>query len=223
MPRLPLQRPADTPVSQPGMTHASPPIAPASPTIPTKRPFTARQQAFIEHYVVCKNASEAARQAGYSPKDANVNGPRLLANDSIRAEIDRRLAKIAEKLEITAERIEAEMAKTAFCNMGDFIGPDGLPLSDFRGLSRDQTAAIRGYTIEEFKDGRSDKREVRRIKFMLWDKDKNLENLAKHRGMSVERHDHKHEHQHTLMGHLLLEIDEESRGLVVEHEKGKAA
>lgn len=218
MPRLPLQRPTGA-----ATTQASPPIAPASPAIPTKRPFTARQQAFIEHYVVSKNATDAARKAGYAPNSANVDGPRLLSNAGIRAEIDLRLAQQAEKLEITAERVQAEIAKIAFLDMGNYLGPDGLPLSDFSKLPRDHTAAIRSITVEEFKDGRSDKREVRRLKFTLGDKEKALEMLAKRFGMLVERHEHDHNHQHTVLGRILLEIDEESRGPVVEHKEGEAA
>jgi len=47
-----------------------------------------RHRIFIQEYCQTFNASEAARRAGYRSK-ANVVGPRLLANVSIRAEIRR--------------------------------------------------------------------------------------------------------------------------------------
>jgi phage terminase small subunit len=181
---------------------------------PPEKPTTelnTRQKAFIDHYVILKNASEAAKKAGYSAKGLNVAGSTLLANPNIRAEVDRRLGKQAEKLEITAEMVRAEMAKLAFANMQDFmkVGPDGAPVTDFSSLTRDQAAALQSITVEEFTDGRSDKREVRRVKFTLADKAKNLEMLGKHFNMFVEQH--KHEHTHSVLGTLLNEIDEESR------------
>lgn len=226
MPRLPLQRPADTPASQPSMRHASPPIAPASPAIPTKRPFTARQQAFIDNYVVSKNASDAALKAGYSEKTAGAGGHQALKNIEIRAEIDRRLAAQAEKLEITADRIRSNLADIANGSVAHFIKiqPDGTPVVDFSGMTPQTAAALASVTVEEFKDGRSDKREVRRIKFSMADRVKANELLGRHFGLFAEQFEHKHTHEHTLIGHLLLEIDAESRGpVVVEHEKGEAA
>lgn len=51
--------------------------------------FTDKQRAFIANYLRCFNATEAAKRAGYSAKTANEQASRLLANVSIRAEIDR--------------------------------------------------------------------------------------------------------------------------------------
>lgn len=46
-----------------------------------------RQQAFCRYYVATGNASEAFRQAGYSPKNADANAAKLMVKESIRAEI----------------------------------------------------------------------------------------------------------------------------------------
>jgi hypothetical protein len=74
----------------------------------------ARRQVFIAEYLKCWNSSEAARRAGYNGK-SNVIGPRLLANVSIRAEIDARLAEIQmsadEALVILAEQARGDPAE----------------------------------------------------------------------------------------------------------------
>jgi phage terminase small subunit len=56
--------------------------------------LTNRQQAFVEEYLACWNATEAARRAGYSKKTANEQGSRLLANVSVKAAVAARLAEL---------------------------------------------------------------------------------------------------------------------------------
>lgn len=62
-----------------------------------------RQQAFVAHYLVSRNASDAYRKAGYAAKDANVCGPRLLANVRIAAAVAEGQGKLLEKLSLTAD------------------------------------------------------------------------------------------------------------------------
>jgi len=57
--------------------------------------LTTRQAIFCKLFVSLGNASEAYRQAGYSPKQANVDSSKLLAIPSIQAEI----AKHKQELE----------------------------------------------------------------------------------------------------------------------------
>lgn len=73
------------------------------------KPLSDRQEAFVANYLVTRNASDAYRKAGYAPKDANVCGPRLLANARIAAEIAKREAKTLEKLALTADDIVAKL------------------------------------------------------------------------------------------------------------------
>lgn len=53
-----------------------------------------RQKRFVDEYLVDLNATQAAIRAGYSPKYANTNAPRLLQNTAIK---DRISARMAEK------------------------------------------------------------------------------------------------------------------------------
>ena len=50
--------------------------------------FTRKQRKFIEEYVKCFNATEAAKKAGYSPRSAHAQGCRLLKDAKIVSEID---------------------------------------------------------------------------------------------------------------------------------------
>lgn len=59
-----------------------------------EKKLTRRQKVFVEYYLQTWNASESARLAGYKGQ-SNVIGPRLLADVSIKALIDRRTDEIA--------------------------------------------------------------------------------------------------------------------------------
>src|SRR6266478_10166914 len=83
--------------------------------------FTPMQRLFIEAYLIHKNATKAAIAAGFSERSANNQGTRLMANDTIRAEIEARLASTFDRYAITSDRIIRELAKIAFGNIGDFI------------------------------------------------------------------------------------------------------
>jgi len=75
-----------------------------------------RQQVFLEEYLKCWNASEAARKAGFKGK-ANVVGPRLLANVSIQQAIQARL----NELKMSADEVLVRLADQARGSMADFI------------------------------------------------------------------------------------------------------
>lgn len=116
--------------------------------------MTPKQQAFVEHYAACGNATEAARLAGY--KHPNVAGPVNLVNHSIQAALkvitdqvsSERIATVIETQEFWTALIrgekegDPEMLKLALKASellgrarGDFIdrkeltGKDGAPLT----------------------------------------------------------------------------------------------
>jgi len=111
---------------------------------PKMTELTPRQYQFCAEYLIDFNGSKAAIRAGYSPKTAKEQAYDLLTRPHIQAEIDRRKAKLAQKTEITAERIVRELAKIAFANMKDFTrwSEGGVVLIDSNSLTSDQTAAV---------------------------------------------------------------------------------
>jgi len=73
--------------------------------------LTARQQRFVDEYLIDLNATQAATRAGYAKP--NQQGPRLLVNVGVRAEINKRQSVRAEKMEITAASITARLIAIA--------------------------------------------------------------------------------------------------------------
>ena len=54
-----------------------------------------RQRRFVDEYILCPNAAEACRRAGYSNQFANRQAHKLLSKPEIRAAIDGRLAAVS--------------------------------------------------------------------------------------------------------------------------------
>jgi hypothetical protein len=73
--------------------------------------------------------------------------------------------------------------------MADYMKstPEGDPSLDFSALTRDQTAALREVTVEDFPYRRGKHaRAVRRVKFKLHDKRAALVDLGRHLGLFAE-------------------------------------
>ena len=64
--------------------------------------LTAKQQRFVQEFLIDLNATQAAIRAGYSKGTADKQGPRLLANPDVKAAIDAAKIKRSEKTEIDA-------------------------------------------------------------------------------------------------------------------------
>lgn len=176
-----------------------------------------RHERFAQEVARGKPAGAAYRAAGYTADDksAETNGPRLLRTAQIKARVAELHAEVAKAIIMDRTEVLQQLSHLGRANMRDYFtpGPDGEPFLDFSNLTREQAACLQEITVEEFKDGRSDKREVRRVKFKLADKRAALELLAKHHGLLTEQVEHKHTHEHTILGVLLSEIDQESRGM----------
>lgn len=79
-----------------------------------------RQQRFVEEYLKDLNATQAAIRAGYAPKTADVQGPRLLGNVGVAAAIAEGKRARSERTQISADRVLEEIAAIAFAHMGQY-------------------------------------------------------------------------------------------------------
>lgn len=147
--------------------------------------MTPKQEAFVNEYLVHRNASEAARRAGYSVKTAGSVGEENLRKPEIRAAIDTALAKQANTLEITAERILRERARLAFLDPRKLFNADGAPIP-IQNLDPDTAAAIVGIDVlEQYEGSGENRRFVGYVKkYRLAGKDPSLAALEKRFGLA---------------------------------------
>ncbi|MDR3599383.1 MAG: terminase small subunit [Desulfosporosinus sp.] len=141
--------------------------------------LTAKQERFIQEYLIDLNATQAAIRAGYSPKTANEQGSQLLANISIRAHVDKAIAEQSKRTGINADRVIKELARIALVNPADVINFRDATVAD--GVNRDDSASIASVKVKYF-DGEISEREIK-----MADKIKALELLGKHLGMFTDK------------------------------------
>ena len=67
--------------------------------------LTKKQKRFADEYLVDCNATQAAIRTGYSPKTANEQGARLLANVSIKKYIEEQLARLHSERTADAQEV----------------------------------------------------------------------------------------------------------------------
>lgn len=79
--------------------------------------LTAKQERFVQEYLIDLNATKAAIRAGYSAKTAEQQGHQLLKKTSVAAAVSSSQKKTAARFEITKERIVEELAKIGFADI----------------------------------------------------------------------------------------------------------
>lgn len=146
--------------------------------------LTAKQQRFIDEYLIDLNATQAAIRAGYSPSTAKDIGCQNLAKLNISEAIDKALAARSRRTGITQDRVLRELAKVAFVNANDVIDTDSATVRT--DATADDLACIQSVKVKvsESEMGSSSEREIK-----LYDKMRALEMLGKHLGI-FERRDH---------------------------------
>ena len=144
--------------------------------------LTAKQQRFVEEYLIDLNATQAAIRAGYSPETANEQGSQNLAKLSIRNEIDKRMAERSRRTGISQDRVIQELARIAFVNPQNVINTDNATVRE--DAAEDDLACIQSVKV---KTSYSDKGDMMEREVRLNDKMKALELLGKHLGMFKDK------------------------------------
>lgn len=140
-----------------------------------------RRSAFVAAYLVHRNATKSAIEAGYSPKTAASQGERLLRNAEIRAAIDAGMARLTDRAEVTAERILRERARLAFFDPRKLLDAEGNPIP-LQDLDDDTAAAIAGLDVAtQVSDNGTMRTTVRR--YRLASKEPSLAALERRLGM----------------------------------------
>jgi hypothetical protein len=95
--------------------------------------LTDKQEAFICHYLVCLNATEAAFRAGYSGSRATLAavGYENLRKPHIRAEIDRRMAALS----MSANEVVFRLTEQATADFSEYMVQGAIKDDDGEHLS----------------------------------------------------------------------------------------
>lgn len=143
-----------------------------------EKKLTAKQEAFVREYLLCRNASEAMRRAGYTSKNPDVDAPKLLVNPGISEAIRINDAQLQKQFEITQEKVIAELAAIAFFNMKNVMraGANGVALKVWGDIPDEVSSAIAHVSESNSEKGNS-------YSIRAHDKIKALELLGKHTGL----------------------------------------
>jgi phage terminase small subunit len=143
--------------------------------------LTPKQKLFVAFYLKDKNATRAAKAAGFSHKTAEQAGSRLLSNVEVHTAVEVGLRKHLEKADLEAGDVIKELRRLAFVNVREAYDKDGkfLPIHKMpedvqRAISNIEHDEVTNEVGEEVTTTHSTK------KIKLNDKVRSLEILAKY-------------------------------------------
>lgn len=145
--------------------------------------LNAKQQRFVDEYLIDLNATQAAIRAGYKKTEyTDTNANKLLENTRIREAIDKAMAERSKRTGINQDRVIQELARIAFVNPQNVINAEDGSVKE--NATEDDLACIQAVKVKTMSGdkGWSEEREVR-----LNDKMKALELLGKHLGMFTDK------------------------------------
>lgn len=147
--------------------------------------LTAKQAAFVREYLLDLNATQAAIRAGYSAKTAEQQGPRLLGNVGVAAEIMKAQAYRAERTQVDADWVLRRLADEADADLADLYDEHGglKPVHDWPPIWR--KGLVAGIDAEEIRHDGAVVGMIRKVK--LSDRVKRLELIGKHVNVTAFR------------------------------------
>ena len=152
--------------------------------------LTAKQQAFVNEYIVDLNGTQAAIRAGYSEDTAGAIGSENLQKPDIAEAIQVALDLRAERTRITADRVLVEVAKLGFSNVKDLF-TEGGQLKNLSTLPDEVAAAIQSVEVVTKRVEGGEDHEVEYVhKIKMADKKSSLELLGKHLKLFADRTEH---------------------------------
>ena len=99
-----------------------------------KTPFTPKQERFCLEYMTDLNATQAAKRAGYSPRNAHRIASGLLKNPHIKARVQALQAGRAERVGLTQDWVIGKLRDVVERAMGGapVLDKDGKPTGEWR-------------------------------------------------------------------------------------------
>lgn len=151
--------------------------------------LTDKQRRFVAEYLIDLNATQAAIRAGYSPKTAVQQGPRLLLNVEIAEAAAAGKARQLDTADLSAVRVLEEMRRLAFSDIRGFFDERGN-LKAVSELTAEQGSTLASFEVIKKNAAAGDGVIDTVHKFKVWDKTRALEMLGKHFGLLTERVEH---------------------------------
>lgn len=156
-----------------------------------KMKLTEKQERALNYYYGMSNfnKTDALRRAGYS-KPAKYG--EFWHVPAVKAEMERREARVRAKYEISHDRLLEELTRVAYASPFDYleIDDDGYVSVDLRKLSADEAKAIGEIQIETVTEKTEDGETVesiKRIKVKPWNKLDALDKVMRHAGLSKDK------------------------------------
>lgn len=139
--------------------------------------LTAKQQKFVEEYLIDLNATQAAIRAGYSVDTATEIGCENLRKPNISEVVAKAMAERSRRTGINQDRVVEELAKMAFVKITDIADANGR-IKD--GATDEDLACVESIKVKrsDSDTGSSEEREIK-----IASKVRSLELLGKHLGM----------------------------------------
>lgn len=132
--------------------------------------LTKKRRIFVEEYLKCWNATEAARRAGYAERYLHTNAPKLLQNTTIAEAIQERL----EQACMGADEVLVRLAEQARADISEFI-------TDYGAVDWD-AAKRKGHLIKRVVHNKGKNSSIE-----LHDSQSALALIGKHHGLFIER------------------------------------
>jgi phage terminase small subunit len=144
-----------------------------------KAGLTEKQRKFVDEFLSCDSATEAAKRAGYA--NPMVEGSKLLKKAKIRMAVAERSAELRinpEDNRVLKNKVIKELAYIAFSDLADFghWNKSGFHVFESLEIDPEKRRALAEFQIADAGRGI-------RVKIRLYDKLKALETLCRYLGM----------------------------------------
>ncbi|HGN8864877.1 TPA: terminase small subunit [Klebsiella michiganensis] len=147
------------------------------------KPLTVMQEAYAQEYVKCpENQTQAAINAGFSPKSAHVKASTMMRDERIQKRIAELMEERNKRLRVSADYVLLRLVEIDQMDVIDILDDDGglKPVSQWPKVWRTSLSAMDINRIRMAgKDGDDDiESTLQKVKWP--DKVKNLELIGKH-------------------------------------------
>lgn len=157
--------------------------------------LTAKQEAFVQEYLVDLNATQAAIRAGYSEGTARAIGFENLTKPNIVEAIEEAMRARSDRTQVTADKVLTELAKIAFTDIRKAVrwgrspidtesenaSPNGLGIYPVELIPSDEIDDDVAAAVSEVSLTQTG------IKIKMHDKRAALVDIGKHLGMFTDK------------------------------------